>query len=91
MNERIQEVGATAANLTDTDCGEIEEVYQEAVDKYMAIALALAGGGAAGVAIGSNNNGSQRPNGSRRSGNAKIDQDSSDREGGNVFDPEGDE
>lgn len=33
-----------------SDCGDLEETYQSAVDKYLAIALALITGGAAGAA-----------------------------------------
>ena len=49
MKMRVEEVGASNANLGDTGCRTIEATYQEAVDKYLAIALALAGGGTAGV------------------------------------------
>jgi hypothetical protein len=49
---RIDEVGPMAATVQDLECRSVEEAYQEAVDKYLAIALALAGGGATGIAIG---------------------------------------
>ena len=47
--QQIEEGGAAALDLSNTTCVAPEETYQEAVDKYLAIVLALMGGGAAGV------------------------------------------
>ena len=37
--------------VQNSDCRNLEETYQSAVDKYLAIALALITGGAAGAAV----------------------------------------
>ena len=49
--QQVNEGGTTALDLSNTGCPTVEETYQQAVDKYLAIVLALLGGGAAGVAM----------------------------------------
>jgi len=46
----VHGVGTAQLDVFSSDCDAVEETYQEAVDKYLAIVLALLSGGAAGVA-----------------------------------------
>lgn len=54
--QALLEQGLDLSPMAGTGCSDIEKTYQEAVDKYLSIALALAGGGTAGIALGRSSN-----------------------------------